>query len=199
MISKLRMAHMDMTDSTKRSRSKVKKYGLVLAVILLVTFCSEAYAHFYLQISNISVVNSQDALSVPFMINGTSTFSYGGTKWLLLIQLPIYSDHPNTGRATLYIFKTEETKSFFIQGLNLIAEDVTIKSSPSGALIIQPLLLYPSSQNYSVAGLTYQILGPGAYNLDFMLTFKIYETTLLGIFPVDESTVNFNQTFTVPI
>jgi hypothetical protein len=189
---------MDKTDSTKRSRSKVKKLGLVLAIILIGAFCLETYAHLYIHVDNISVVNSQQALKVPNAINGTTTFSYGGTKWLILMALPSFGFQPDLGRATFYIFKIEDNKNLLVQEVNLVAQEVTLKSNPSGVEDLGPSEIYPATENYSAAGLSY-FISAGSYNVDFVLDFKIYETTPLGIFQVDQSSLDFNQTFTLAV
>jgi hypothetical protein len=190
--------HSDDANLQKCSRP-VRKYAIVLAIILFAAFCLQAYAHLYVQITDLPVVNSQNALRIPYgPINGTCIFSYGGAKWLLIMQLPTSCNFSNPGFVTFYIVKTQESNWFLVQRVDIVAEQIMIESTFAGLETDGSLSVY-SLENYSVAKTEYIATWPGTCNVDFALNFKVYETTLIGIFQVQESTIHFNQTLFVPV
>jgi hypothetical protein len=185
-----------------------KRLAIVVSVAILVgVICLEAFAHFYIQIYNLPVVTSQEALEVPSLNNGTRTFSSNGAQWLLIMQLPAFDYLVNPGIVGFYIYKIHENTSLFVQSLNLVAEKIDIQSTPDGVRV-DPSYGGLRFDTYSrtelapvlctIAGQGYSISQSGTYEVDFAFAFRVYETTLLGIFQVNEATVHFNATWTLP-
>jgi hypothetical protein len=184
-----------------------KRLAIIVSVAILVgAICLEAFAHFYIQIYNLPVVASEEALKVPSLNNGTRTFSSNGAQWLIITQLPAFDYLVNPGIVGFYIYKIQENTSLFVQSLNLVAEKIDIQSNPDGVRV-DPAYgglrfdTYSRTEQASVlctiAGQGYIISQSGTYEVDFAFTFRIYETTLLGIFQVNEATVHFNATWTL--
>jgi hypothetical protein len=182
-----------------------KFISVVLVVILVGVVCLEVYAHLYIKIDNLPVVNSNYAFQVPHVINDSYTFSSGGTKWLFLWELLPTTNDTNTplgGVVNIYIFKLNETTNSIIQNLNIVGEKMLVTSSngnfsgSSGG----PTNLHHN--NFSEVGFVYfigEVYGKPfpieVYDtIDFAFTFQVYETTLFGIFPVQGETVHFNDT-----
>jgi len=187
-----------------------KRLAIIVSVAILVgVICLEAFAHFYIKIDNLPVVTSEEALEVPSLNNGTCTFSSNGAQWLLIMQLPAFDYLVNPGIVMFYIYKIQENTSLFVQSLNLVAEKIDIQSTPDGVRVDPTyggLRFGPYSRTApfatvlcTIAGQGYSISQSGTYEVDFAFTFRIYETTLLGIFQVNEATVHFNATWTLPI
>lgn len=183
-----------------------KRLAIIVSVAILVgVICFEAFAHFYIQIDNLPMVTSEEALEVPSLNNGTCTFSSNGAQWLLIMKLPAFDYLVNPGIVWFYIYKIQENTSLFVQSLNLVAEKIDIQSTPDGVRV-DPTYGGLRFGTYSgarvlctIAAQGYSISQSGTYEVDFAFTFRVYETTLLGIFQVNEGTVHFNETWTLPI
>jgi hypothetical protein len=179
--------------------------AMVLVVILVGVVCFEVYAHLYIKIDNLPVVSSKYAFQVPQVINDSYTFSSGGTKWLLLWELlPASNDTvtPLGGTVNVYIFKLNESTNSIIQNLNIVGEKMLVTSSNGNFSASSGGLTNLRHNIFSEVGSVYSIGevdgGPfpfEAYNkVDFAFTFQVYETTLVGIFPVQQEIIQFNDT-----
>jgi Uncharacterized protein conserved in bacteria len=179
----------------------LKRVTLILVIIVACAFSAEAYAHSYVQVAQLPVVSSNDALTVPLSYNATATFSSNGAKWLIIAVLPAFRNLSQSGAVIYYVYKIDQRNDFFTQSVDIIPEDIEISSNPigvhtDGALRYQPYLY---EGNCTTAGKGYFISNVGTYFVDFSFRFKVYKTTPLGIFPLDEETIHFNETWTLPV
>ncbi|MGD0028244.1 MAG: hypothetical protein ABSC91_04810 [Candidatus Bathyarchaeia archaeon] len=177
-----------------------KRFAIVLSVVLVGLVCFEVYAHIYVQVDTLPVVTSDYALSSTPIINDTCTFSSNGAKWLLILALPVLGGvRSNTGVAEIFVFKTQENKSFFTQSVDLVGVKFDVKSTPLGIESLNTFGFDLYGSNCTLAYGQYIMTASGNYHVDFRFTFKVYEKTLIGILAVDETTIHFNQTMAIPI
>jgi len=176
-----------------------KRFAIVLSVVLVVLVglvCLEVYAHTYVQVDTLPVVTSDYALNSIPVVNGTCTFSSSGAKWLLVLTFPFgqVEDQSNTGIAEVHVFKIQENKSFFTQSVDLVGVKYDVKSTPLGIESLNWFVFGLFGSNYTLAYGNYIVTSSGTYNVDFGFTFRVYEKTLIGILPMDETTIHFNAT-----
>jgi hypothetical protein len=182
-----------------------KRFATVLMVILVASVglvWLEVYAHTYIHVDTLPVVTSEYALnSAPIPYNQTRTFSSSGAKWLLILGFPFgqQNDHTNTGDIEVYVFKIQENKSFLIQNVDLVGSNFDVKSTPLGIVPDNIFVFGLYGRNYTMAEGQYLITSTGTFNVNFGFTFRVYEKTSVGILPVDETTVHFNVTMSIPI
>jgi hypothetical protein len=171
-----------------------RMFAVVLVAVLVGVICVEVYAHSYVKIDNLPVVNANDALTVPMAINGTCTVSSGGATWLIIMELPTFVHMPPTGAITFYIYKSQESKSLLTQSVDFVAQNIAVKPDVCGVQTDQDFSSYLYYNNCTTAGISYHIVNSGTYNIDIALTYKTYQTTLIGILPVNSGTIHFNAT-----
>lgn len=180
-----------------RMRSFRRKLIVIVlcAILIVVAFSFEAYAHSYVKIHNLKVVNSEEALTVPYSYNQSVTFSMDGAEWLILFYNPSYYTVPMY--AYLDIFKIAENTSFFVQGINIVPINELSTSNPEGTND-DPHYYYASVYNNITEVAIPYIAFAGSYVVNFAVTFKVYETTLLGVFSVNQKTINFVSAMYIP-
>jgi hypothetical protein len=180
-----------------------KKLLAVILVVIIAAVSTEAYAFSYITINNLEVVSPQNA-KVPQgqWFNESYTFSGDGSKWLILFQAP-----PSAAwNSWVYIFKTAQNSSFFIQNMNLIPQRIEFSATPTSVTAINENIGFtdmgsvPRNMYNALLFNNYDYGAPSGVfyvNFSFAFTFRIYETTLLGIFPLNEATIHFNCTIPV--
>ena len=180
-----------------------KKLLAVILVVIIAAVSTEAYAFSYITINNLEVVSPQDAkLPQGNWFNESYTFSSGGSKWLILFQAPTTPGW----NSWIYIFKTAQDNSFFIQNMNLIPQRIEFSATPTSVTAINENIGFtdmgsvPRNMYNALLFNNYDYGAPSGVfyvNFSFAFTFRIYETTLLGIFPLNEATIHFNCTIPV--
>jgi len=115
---------------------------------------------------------------------------------LLVLTFPFgqVEDQSNTGIAEVHVFKIQENKSFFTQSVDLVGVKYDVKSTPLGIESLNWFVFGLFGSNYTLAYGNYIVTSSGTYNVDFGFTFRVYEKTLIGILPMDETTIHFNAT-----
>jgi hypothetical protein len=181
-----------------------KLLALILVLVVVIAAVSiETYAFSYITINNLEVVSTQNAkLPQGYWFNESYTFSSDGSKWLILFQAPTNV----AWNSWIYIFKTSQHTSSFIKNMNLIPQRIEFSATPTSLHAINtnigfidmgsvPMNMYNSLlfNNYGYTAPS----GTSYVNFAFAFTFRIYETTLLGIFPLNEATIHFNCTIPV--
>jgi len=157
------------------------------------------------------VVNSQDAFRFPVGYNESATFSSDGTTWLILFNSG-GNYAPISWGGLIYIFKIAQNNSLGVLNSNLIPQKIGIAAPPPNNGVYTDNPYFPSDnpygfspQNYyncidnncTVVWYEYSVTS-GTFNVSLAFTFRVYETTLVGIVPSDEATIYFNSTIAVP-
>ncbi len=174
-----------------------KSIVIILVATLLLAVCFEIYAHIYIKIANLPVVSSADVLKLPYISNDTYILSANGAEWLLALKQFNVTSEP--AGLVLFIFKIKQNTNFYIQSIDLIPENLQVNLGIKDSSFSTNLTpYYTQNSNCTIQPATYTF-SPGTYNCTFNFKFKIYESTLLGISTVNETTVQFYETKTYPI
>ncbi len=187
-----------------------KKFFAIFLIMFLIIVSVEIYAFSYIKIDNLNIVNPKDALNLPggAWFNGSFTFSSNGAKWLILFQLTNRTSASGEGVSWIYIFKIAQNTSFGIINLNIVPEKVNLSATPDYDAVHEESPFFTTGgpgrnsytspfNNYTFVTLGYQV-SSGVYNVDFAFTFRVYETTLLGVVPLNQATINFSGQITIP-
>jgi len=179
-----------------------RKLVAVILVIVLVVVSIEAYAFSYVNVSNLQIVNIESASKFPAWFNESYMFSSDGAQWLILFQLA--GDNIGiSSYALFYIFKVAQNLSLVVLNTNLVPQKFWV-STPTNEGVLNDDPYFTSTNSYrcinnncTFAKVEYTAFS-GTHNVDYAFTFRVYETTLVGIVPLNEATVHFNGTINIP-
>lgn len=179
-------------------------------IVLISVVCLENYARTYVQVNNLSLVSSEDAFKItgigsgPNYVNASCLYSSNGATWLLIFNAIKNFTNTNTGLASLYILKINQSTNFFVQSVDVVGEGLQFSYQSNfignGDFSIRQYAFVPEYLNLDNCSLAYAFYDAfsGYYNTTFDFTFKVYETTMLGILLVNETSIQFNEEITVP-
>lgn len=173
---------MKTNERLKKRRINRKLVALILSVFLVLVLV-ETYAHFYVHIRDLPVLNREEALKLVSCYNGSSTFSSSGASWFVVwrIQRPNYS----LNFAYIYLFKIKQNKTLFIQNIDVKILGLKATSNNTGNLYAKIDDIFYKS-NYTIVRIRYDLGEIGTYQIDFGLLVKIYEETIFGFLPKEE-------------
>ncbi|MDH5448897.1 MAG: hypothetical protein OEY24_04185 [Candidatus Bathyarchaeota archaeon] len=165
----------------------------ILALIIATLGILEIYAHTYVELHHLSTITEAEALKLsPSNYTATYTFMSSGGRWLTLwkIEKPL----PSVNYAWVYLFKIEQSRSFFIPNIDLVIPELRPTSNSTGGHFWAEIdgILYES--NRTIIRIQYHFGEIGTYQIDFGLRVKIYEETLLGLLPKEEIKIPMNTT-----
>jgi len=181
-----------MLEKGKRAKVNFSWKKIAVIALILVIFASlEVYAHNYVQIHSLPVVDEDEVhkSSSWRYYTGTCTFSRGGCRWLVgwIIRRPA----PWYGYVD--IFKIEENRSFFTLSTDVLILGLKATSNNTENFWARLEKIY-YADNYTSVVVSYDFNGVGTYQISFSLQVQIYERTLLGLIPKEEITLPINAT-----
>ena len=171
---------------TKDVKAKVhlsfRRKIVLVALIVVILVSLEVYAHVYVQIHGLAVVDDQEATDSFHYghITGTYVFSSSGGKWLVVWTATEASTSANDG--FISIFKVEENNSLLTLGTDVAIVGLDVKSNHTGWFFADlDAVLYES--NRTDMRIWYYFGEIGTYQIDFGLVVQVYEETFLATLP----------------
>jgi len=183
-----------------------KKIFAIILIIVVATVSIETYAFTYIQVPDLHAVTSQNAVKSTFWFTESYTFSSNGGTWLIRFYLPNETEPSIDSESVICIFKIAQSSNLGVLNVNLVPEKFKVSAvPPMEGLYTGNQFFAPGSGSYfysTFSNCTCVHLGndvsPGSFTVDFAFTFRVYETTLVGIFGLNEATVHFDGTITTP-
>jgi hypothetical protein len=169
-----------------------RKVIAIATLIILVLILLEVYAHTYVTLYRLPVLAEDEALKIPYYCNGTYTFSSNGASWLFVSQ--ISRPTPSLNHAYLYMFKTEQNGNVLVSNIDLVILGLNPTSNSTGGYFIAEMDEVTYENNYTVVNVSYDIGQIGTYLVDFGLRVKVYQETILGLIPKEETRIPMNAT-----
>jgi hypothetical protein len=179
----------------KENKANVHRFGrrkIALAALSLIIFTSiEVYAHVYVQIHGLPVVDEEEVhrLSNSQYYTGTSTFSSSGCRWIVgwIVRRPA----PQNGY--VFIFKTEQNGSYFVLGTDLLVLGLEATSNNTSSFWAHMDEIDYES-NYTAIRIDYELGEIGTYQINFELHVRVYERTLIGLIPKEDIAIPISAT-----
>ena len=155
---------------------------VLVALVFVILVSLEVYAHVYVEIHGLAVVDDQEATDSFHYghITGTYVFSSSGGKWLVVWTATEASTSVNDG--FISIFKVEQNNSLLTLGTDVTIVGLDVKSNHTGWFFADlNAVLYESNRTDMRIG--YYFGEIGTYQIDFGLVVQVYEETFLATLP----------------
>lgn len=178
----------------KKGCNKSRITGRIVVIIILGVLAAVliAYAHFYVSVHHLPSLTEDEALKlVSFQYNGSYTFFGSGARWLAVWR--ITQPTPSANFAYVYLFKTEQNISLFVQSTDLIILRLASSNTTDSNFHAEINEVIPQT-NYIVIKIEYEFGKKGTYHVNLSLHVKVYEKTLLGYLPKEEIQIPIEAT-----
>ena len=179
------------TNERLKKRCINRKLVALIIFVFLVLVLVEIYAHFYVHIHGLPVLNREEALKLVSCYNGSSTFSSSGARWFIVwrIQRPTSS----INFAYIYLFKIKQNKTLLVQNVDVEILGLKATSNNTSNLYAKIDDVFYKS-NYTIVRIRYDLGKIGMYQIDFDLLVKTYEETIFGFLPKEEIRIPIKMT-----
>lgn len=181
---------MKTNENLKKRHINRKLVALIISVFLVLVLV-EIYAHFYVRMHNLPVLTREEALKLVPCYDGSCTFSSSGARWFVVWKIKRPTSSINF--AYIYLFKIKQNKTLLIQNVDVTILGLKATSNGTGNLYANIDDTFYKS-NYTIVRIRYDLGEIGMYQIDFGLLVKIYEETIFGFLPKEETRIPIKVT-----
>jgi len=170
-----------------------RRLAILIVLVLLTIVSVEIYAHLYVSVHRLPPLAEDEAFNLaPSPYNGSQTFSGSGARWLAIYK--VNKPTPSANFAYVYLFKIEQNGSFLVQSIDIAICGLEPSSNATGSNFHANIDEVIYETNCIIIKIIYEFGKVGTYHVDFGLRVKVYNKTLLGYLPKEETKVPIELT-----